>query len=29
MRIVIIGAGKVGYQIAESLSKEAFDVVVI
>ena len=29
MRIVIIGAGKVGYQIAESLSEESYDIVVI
>lgn len=29
MRIIIIGAGKVGYQIAETLSRENFDVVVI
>ena len=29
MRIVIIGAGKVGYQIAESLSDESYDIVVI
>ncbi|HHY83053.1 MAG TPA: Trk system potassium transporter TrkA [Clostridiales bacterium] len=29
MRIIIIGAGKVGYQIAESLSKESFDVIVV
>ncbi len=29
MRIIIIGAGKVGYQIAESLSYESYDIVVI
>jgi trk system potassium uptake protein TrkA len=29
MRIVIIGAGKVGYQLAETLSKELYDVIVI
>lgn len=29
MRIVIIGAGKLGYTIAEMLSKEDYDVVVI
>ncbi len=29
MRIIVIGAGKVGSQIAETLSKEEFDVVVI
>ena len=29
MRIVVIGAGKLGYSIAELLSKEDFDVVVI
>ena len=29
MRIIILGAGKVGYQIAESLSNEEYDIVVI
>jgi Trk K+ transport system NAD-binding subunit len=29
MRIIVIGAGKVGYQITESLSREGFDVVVV
>ena len=29
MRIVIVGAGKLGYSIAELLSKEEYDVVVI
>lgn len=29
MRIVVVGAGKLGYSIAELLSKEDFDVVVI
>ncbi|HCB92788.1 MAG TPA: Trk system potassium transporter TrkA [Selenomonas sp.] len=29
MRVVIIGAGKLGYTIAELLSKEQFDVVVV
>ena len=29
MRIVVIGAGKLGYSIAELLSKEQFEVVVI
>lgn len=29
MRVILIGAGKVGYQIAEKLSKEKYDVVVI
>ncbi len=29
MKIVIVGAGKVGYQIAESLSGESHDIVVI
>lgn len=29
MRIIIIGAGKVGYQIAATLSKELYDVVII
>ena len=29
MRIVVIGAGKLGYSIAELLSKEAFDVVLV
>ncbi|MEX5285017.1 Trk system potassium transporter TrkA [Selenomonas sputigena] len=29
MRIVIIGAGKLGYSIAELLSNEAFDVVLV
>ncbi|HBG75888.1 MAG TPA: Trk system potassium transporter TrkA, partial [Clostridiales bacterium] len=29
MRIIVIGAGKVGYQIAEALSREMFDVVVV
>ena len=29
MRVVIIGAGKVGYQIATSLSNEKHNIVVI
>ena len=29
MRIIVIGTGKLGYQIAETLSKEKYDVVVI
>ena len=29
MRIVIIGSGKVGYQIATSLSREKHDIVVV
>ena len=29
MRIVVVGAGKLGYSIAELLSKEQFEVVVI
>jgi Trk K+ transport system NAD-binding subunit len=29
MRIIIIGAGKVGYQLAETLSKDLYDVIVI
>lgn len=29
MRVIIIGAGKVGYQIAQTLSDENYDVVVI
>ncbi|SFT68688.1 trk system potassium uptake protein TrkA [Selenomonas sp. GACV-9] len=29
MRIVVVGAGKLGYSIAELLSKEQFDVVVV
>ncbi len=29
MRVVIIGAGKLGYMIAELLSKEQFDVIVV
>ena len=29
MRIVIIGAGKLGYSIAELLSNEQYDVVVV
>lgn len=29
MRIVIVGAGKLGYSIAELLSKEEYDVIVI
>jgi len=29
LRIVVVGAGKLGYSIAELLSKEQFDVVVI
>ena len=29
VRIVVVGAGKLGYSIAELLSKEAFDVVVV
>lgn len=29
MRVIVIGAGKVGYQIAESLSREELDVVVV
>ena len=29
LRIVIIGAGKLGYSIAELLSKEQYDIVVV
>ena len=29
MRVIIVGAGKVGYQIAETLVEEEYDVVVI
>ena len=29
MRIVIVGAGKLGYSIAELLSKEEYDVIVV
>ena len=29
MRIIIIGAGKLGYSIAELLSKEEYDIVVV
>ncbi|WP_432648367.1 NAD-binding protein, partial [Mitsuokella sp.] len=29
MRIVVVGAGKLGYSIASLLSKEQFDVIVI
>jgi len=29
MRVIIIGAGKVGYNIASALSKELYDVIVI
>ena len=29
MRIVIVGAGKLGYSIAELLSNEEFDVVLV
>ena len=29
MRIVIVGAGEVGYHVAERLSKEQHDVVVV
>ena len=29
LRIIVVGAGKLGYSIAELLSKEQFDVVVI
>jgi len=29
MRIIIVGAGKVGYQLAETLSKGLYDVIVI
>ena len=29
MRIVIVGAGKLGYSIAEVLSQEQFDVVMV
>ena len=29
MRIVVVGAGKLGYSIAELLSKEDFDVIVV
>ena len=29
MRIVVVGAGKLGYSIAELLSKEQFDVIVV
>ena len=29
MRVIIIGAGKLGYSIAELLSQEEYDIVVI
>ena len=29
MRVVIVGAGKLGYSIAELLSQEEYDIVVI
>lgn len=29
MRVIVVGAGKVGYKIAETLSRELYDVVVI
>ena len=29
MRIIVIGSGKLGYQIAEALSREKYDLVVI
>lgn len=29
MKIIIIGAGKVGYNLAESLSKSNYDVIII
>ena len=29
MRIIIIGAGKVGYQLAETLSKDLYDVIEV
>ena len=29
MRVIVIGAGKVGYRIAETLSLEGYNVVVI
>ena len=29
MRVIVIGAGKLGYSIAELLSKESFDVVIV
>jgi len=29
MRIIIVGAGKLGYTIAERLSQEEYDVVVV
>lgn len=29
MRIVVVGAGKLGYSIAELLSHEQFDIVVV
>jgi trk system potassium uptake protein TrkA len=29
MRVVVIGAGKLGYQIAETLSREKYDLIVI
>ncbi|MDY3297784.1 Trk system potassium transporter TrkA [Selenomonas sp.] len=29
MRVIVIGAGKLGYSIAELLSKESFDVVMV
>jgi len=29
MRVIIIGAGKVGYQIADTLSNENYDIIVI
>ena len=29
MRIIVFGSGKLGYQIAEALSREKYDLVVI
>ena len=29
MRIVVVGAGKLGYSIAERLSQEEYDVIVV
>ncbi|HLV10154.1 MAG TPA: Trk system potassium transporter TrkA [Halanaerobiales bacterium] len=29
LRVIIVGAGKVGYKIAETLSKELYDVIVV
>ena len=29
MRVIVVGAGKVGYQIAETLAEENYDVVVL